>query len=93
MSDTRRIGKNTVFLYALTFSNYFVGLLLFPYIARVLSIEGFGLVGFGMVYAMVFQSIVEFGFMISSTARISRVRADFAAVSEIVTNTMLSKVL
>lgn len=93
MSNARRIVRNSLFLYALTFSNYFVGLLLFPYISRVLSVEGFGLVGFGMAYALIFQSIVEFGFVISATAEISKVRLDADAVSTIVTDTMLAKML
>ncbi|WP_343698273.1 oligosaccharide flippase family protein [Caulobacter sp.] len=91
MGDGHRIARNSIFLFALTFSNYFIGLLLFPFISRVLSVNSFGIVGFGMAYAMVFQSIVEFGFMISTTARISRVRSDATKVSEAVTNTMLAK--
>ncbi|HFU3673477.1 TPA: oligosaccharide flippase family protein, partial [Streptococcus suis] len=43
-----KIAKNTLFLYILTFSNYFLGLMLFPYLSRVLSVEKFGLVGFSM---------------------------------------------
>ena len=34
-----RIFKNALFLYALTFSNYLIGLLLLPYLSRVLSVE------------------------------------------------------
>lgn len=55
------IAKNAIFLYGLTFSNYFVGLLLFPYLSRVLSVEGFGLIGFSTSLCLVFQMIVEYG--------------------------------
>ena len=84
---------NTFLLYLLTFSNYFVGLLLFPYISRVLSIEGFGLVGFSMAYAMVFQIIVEFGFMISATASVSKYRSDKDKIAHIISSTMYAKIL
>lgn len=83
--------KNGFFLYILTFSNYFIGLLLFPYISRVLSVQGFGLVGFSMSYVLAFQVIVEFGFMISATAAISKHRSDSEKVSEIIATTMYAK--
>ena len=88
-----KIIKNGLYLYILTFSNYFIGLLLFPYISRVLSVEGFGLVGFSMAYVLVFQVIVEFGFMISATAKISKNRTDLYMVSEIISSTMLAKII
>lgn len=90
---SRHLAKNTLLLYVLTFSNYFIGLLLFPYISRVLSVEGFGLVGFSMAYVLIFQVIVEFGFMISATAAISKNRSDIEKTSEIVSSIMYAKIL
>ena len=86
-----RIANNAFFLYVLTFSNYFIGLLLFPYISRVLSVQGFGLVGFSMAYVLLFQVVVEYGFMISATATISKHRSNSDKVSEIVSTTMYAK--
>lgn len=88
-----RVVKNTFFLYVLTFSRYFIGLLLFPYISRVLSVEGFGLIGFSMTYVLVFQVLVEFGFMISATGAIAKNREDEKKVSGIVSATMYAKIL
>lgn len=88
-----RLMRNSFFLLLLTFSNYFIGLLLFPYISRVLSVEEFGLIGFSMAYAAIFQVIVEFGFMISATADISKSRKDAKQVSQIVSSAMYAKVL
>ena len=92
-STSKRLIKNGVFLLVLTFSNYFIGLLLFPYISRVLSIEGFGLIGFAMSYAVIFQVMVEFGFMISATAKISKSREDKKEVSVIVSSAMYAKLM
>lgn len=92
-TKTSRLVKNTLLLYILTFSNYFIGLLLFPYISRVLSVESFGLIGFSMAYVLIFQVIVEFGFMISATAAISKHRSNSEKVSEIVSTTMYAKIL
>lgn len=93
MSDKKRVASNSLLLFLLTFSNYFIGLLLFPYISRVLSVEGFGLIGFSMAYVLVFQVIVEFGFMISATALISKHRKNKQKVAEIVSSIMLAKLL
>lgn len=93
MSDRRRIASNSLFLIALTFSSYFLGLLLYPYLTRVLSIESFGLFGFVTSFVLIFQVIIEFGFMISTTATISKHRSDMKKVSAIISATMQAKVL
>lgn len=90
---SNQVVNNGIFLSILTFSNYFIGLLMFPYISRVLSVEGFGLVGFSMSYATIFQVIVEFGFMISATTTISKNRDDIKKVSQIVSSAMYAKIL
>jgi O-antigen/teichoic acid export membrane protein len=90
-SDNKRIVKNSIFLYLLTFSNYFLGLLVYPYLSRVLSVESFGLIGFSMSFVLIFQVIVEFGFTISTTALIAKNRADYGKVSEIISTTMIVK--
>ena len=71
-----RIFKNALFLYALTFSNYLIGLLLLPYLSRVLSVEKFGVIGFATSFCLVFQMVVEYGFQLSTTAAISVHRDD-----------------
>lgn len=89
MNVNKRILKNAIFLYILTFSNYFIGLLLFPYLSRVLSVEKFGLIGFSTSFCLVFQMIVEYGFQISMTAKISIYRDDKNKISQII-STMVS---
>lgn len=92
-NKNNRIFKNSFFLYILTFSNYFIGLLLYPYLSRTLTVENFGLVGFSMSFVLIFQVIVEFGFMISATALIARHRSNSEKVSEIISATMLAKLI
>ncbi len=87
------IAKNSAFLFILTFSNYFIGFILYPYLARVLSVDGFGLLGFSMAYVLVFQVFIEYGFMISATASVSKNRSDFEKVSEIVSTVMHSRLI
>ncbi|HAR1427713.1 oligosaccharide flippase family protein [Enterococcus faecium] len=87
-----KIAKNTLFLYILTFSNYFLGLMLFPYLSRVLSVEKFGLVGFSMSFVLIFQMIVEYGFSISGTAQIAKYQSDFGKINEAVTIVTFAKI-
>lgn len=93
MSDRKRIANNALFLVLLTFSSYFLGLLLYPYLSRILSIENFGLFGFATSFVLIFQTIIEFGFMISTTASISKNREDAQKVSKIISATMQAKLL
>jgi O-antigen/teichoic acid export membrane protein len=56
-------------------------------------VENFGLIGFSMSYVMIFQVIVEFGFMISATASIAINRSNSEKVSEIVSTIMYAKII
>ena len=87
------IFKNAFFLYGLTFSNYFIGLLLFPYLSRVLSVERFGVIGFATSVCLVFQMIVEYGFQISTTAKVSLHRDDKIQVSHIISTMTYAKAM
>ena len=88
-----RIFKNALFLYALTFSNYLIGLLLLPYLSRVLSVEKFGVIGFATSFCLVFQMVVEYGFQLSTTATISVHRDDKAKMSRIISTMTYTKLL
>ncbi|MCL1879617.1 MAG: oligosaccharide flippase family protein [Actinomycetia bacterium] len=91
--DYKRVAKNSIFLYILTFSNYLLGLLLYPYLSRTLSVSYFGLFGFSMVFATIIQVVIEYGFMISATASISKNRDNGKAISNIMSDTLFAKIL
>ena len=91
MGHNLRVIKNAIFLYGLTFSNYFIGLILFPYLSRTLSVETFGMIGFATSFCLFFQMIVEYGFQLSTTAKISINRDDSNMISRIVSAMTASK--
>lgn len=91
MGSQKKIVKNALFLYALTFSNYFIGLLLFPYLSRVLSVEVFGIIGYATSLCMIFQMIIEYGFQISTTATIALNRDNKEKISKVVSTMTCSK--
>ena len=73
--------QNTVMLYLLTFSNYFLSLVVVPYETRVLGVEVFGVLGAATAIMVYFQLVVDFGFLLSGTQEVAKSRDDPAAVS------------
>ena len=93
MGSQRTVMKNALSLYGLTFSNYFIGLLMFPYLSRVLSVGAFGVIGYATSLCTVFQMAIEYGFQISTTAEIAQNRADRKKVSVIISTMTGAKLL
>lgn len=70
------LAWNTFMLYLLTFSNYFLSLLVVPYETRVLGDVGYGVLGVAMAIMVYFQLFIDFGFLLSATEEVSRFRQD-----------------
>ena len=85
------VGKNVVSLYLIQFANYFLPLLLVPYLVRVLGPEYFGLVSFGQGLISYFNILVDYGFALSATRRISVERGDLYAVSKTASSVWVAK--
>ncbi|MFR8331061.1 MAG: oligosaccharide flippase family protein [Oscillospiraceae bacterium] len=68
--------QNTVMLYLLTFSNYFLSLVVVPYETRVLGVEVFGVLGAATAIMVYFQLVVDFGFLLSGTQEVAKSRDD-----------------
>ncbi|MBC1558799.1 oligosaccharide flippase family protein [Listeria booriae] len=93
MKDTKkqRLLQNTIFLYLLTFSGYFFSLITVPYQTRILGPEFYGKVGFAVAMMTYFRLIIDFGFILSATADISKHRENKQAVAKIYTAVMYAK--
>ncbi len=93
---SRRRGsllENTVMLYILQFSNMALGLLTQGYQMRVLGLDRIGVLGAAQYATNFFQILIDFGFIYSATAKISRFREDKSYLSKILTCVILSKAL
>lgn len=77
--------QNTLMLYILTFSNYFLGLIVAPYETRVLGPETFGLLGAATAVMVYFQLVIDFGFLLSGTQEVALRREDTAYLSRLFT--------
>lgn len=85
--------QNTLMLYLLTFSNYFLGLIVAPYETRVLGTEGYGILGAATAVMVYFQLVIDFGFLLSGTQDVALNRENPEKLSAIFTAITISKLL
>lgn len=78
-----KLAKNTFFLYALTAANYLFGLATIPYISRILGPSIFGNLGFAMAFGAYFSLIIDFGFILSATKKVTMFADDKLELSKI----------
>lgn len=72
-------------------ANYAIPLLTFPYLARVLGVEGFGLIGLASAILAYAGMVTDWGFGYSGTRDVARHKDDPQAVRRIVWSIILAK--
>lgn len=87
------LAINTIMLYILTFSNYIFSFMTVPYQTRVLGPEIYGTLGFVFSTMGYFQLIMDFGFTLSGTAEISKIKEDKIRVSCVCESIIIGKSL
>lgn len=85
------LTTNTIYLYALTASNYLFGLATIPYLTRILGPEIYGNLGFAMALGVYFNLIIDFGFLLSGTKRATIYSNNYIELSKIFTGISLIK--
>jgi len=80
------VVHNAASLYVIQFAQYILPLITVPYLVRVLSPAGFGVVAFGQSLIAYFVIFVNYGFGFSATRKISVERNDPIAVNRTVFN-------
>lgn len=90
---TRRsyIVQNILYLYGLRIAGYIIPLVTFPYLARVMGTEAFGLLAFAQSFALWLALIVEYGFSLSATREVARHREDTTKVASIAAGVLGAK--
>ncbi len=92
-SDRKTLLLNTVMLYILQFSTYLLALLVAPYETRVLGADIYGgFIGASSSIILYFQLIIDFGFLLSGTEKVSRNRNDPTSLSKILTSIIIAKI-
>lgn len=89
--DISVVASNTVMLYIMQISGYIFPLFTFPYLARTLSTNYYGMMTFVTSTMVYFQMIIDFGFILSATKECSIYRDDKEKLSEIFSSVVISK--
>ena len=87
------VVRNALALYGIQAANYLLPLITFPYMARVLHAEYFGLIGSSQAFVQYFLAFTDYGFNFSATQDIAVHRNDPARLSSIYSAVMVSKAL
>jgi polysaccharide transporter, PST family len=77
------LARNSAFLYGVQICRKVFPLIVVPYLARVLHVEGWGTVAFIQSLADIVALVIEFGFNLSATREVSRKRNDPEACGQI----------
>lgn len=92
MTKTKFI-KNTSMLYLLNAAKMLFPFLTFPYLTRILSVDGYALTAFVRAAMSYLQIWVDFGFMLSATKNIVRAENNHKIINQIVSDTIFARVL
>jgi polysaccharide transporter, PST family len=79
LRNDRRLWESLASLYSVQAFNYLVPLFTLPYLARVLGAAAWGAYAFADAYGRVVAIAVEYGFGLSATREVARVRHDARA--------------
>lgn len=66
-----QVFSNSVYLYILQICNTIIPLLTLPYITRILGADQYGIFSKMLNYIMYFQAVIEYGFNLAGTRKIS----------------------
>lgn len=91
--DGKALLGNFISLSLLQFIGYFSPLITFPYLARVIGVEGFGKLAFASSVVVYFDTFADFGFNYTAVRDIAIKRDDIQEVSRIFSIVMTAKFL
>lgn len=92
-STSKSIVKNTTMLYIMNIAKIALPLVTLPYLTRVLSKDCYGAVSYVKAVMQYMQIVVDFGFVLSATKDIVEVRDDKDAISKVIGDTLVAKLL
>lgn len=89
--NDKRLLSNTLMMYIMTFSAQLFNFITMPYLTRVLGPTVYGKSGIATSYMAYVQIIVDFGFILSATKKVSENRGDKQYLSRLITAVFVLK--
>ena len=83
---------NTSSYYLINFSDYFISLIILPFFARTILMEGIGLLGLANTLGVVCLLVMEYGFSLSATREIAS-NNDNKYISLLVSKVLITKLI
>lgn len=91
--DGKAIANNFAWLTALQVAGYIFPIFTYPYLARVIGVDGFGKIAFAAGIMIWFETIADWGFNYTATRDVAQNRDDSERVSEIFSDVLWSRCL
>lgn len=88
-----RVASNFLFLASAQFVSLLVPLFVTPFLVAKLGVLHFGLITFGQSIMLLLLSVVDFGFNVSATRKISIGRTSASTINRVFSNVIAAKVL
>ena len=88
-----RIANNTVMLMIFNIAKILFPFITLPYLTRVLSTETYGVVTYVKTVMTYMQILVDFGFILSATKDIVKVREDKEKMGRVIGDTMVARII
>ena len=89
----KTILKNISSLFSIQLASYIIPLFTLPYLVRTLGVESFGYMGFSLAIIQYCTLIINYGFNLSATSAISKIRDDKIKVSDIFSGVLVIRLL
>lgn len=93
LNKRKTVAINIFMLYLMNFSQLLLPLLTLPYLTRVLSVDGYGVVSYVKSIMIYVTLIIEFGFLLSGTRSIVLVRENKDEINKVLGTVTVSKLI
>lgn len=92
-SNKQKVTNNIVMLYIMNATQLLLPLVTLPYLTRVLSVEGYGVVSYVKSLMVYVTLIIEFGYILSGTKEVLEAKNDKDKLSYIISKITFSKII